>query len=88
MANKKKTVYVCSECGAETANWAGKCPSCGMWNTLKELDLGEKPARRGAPVLKKEPQKLSALGTEAETASSPASRSLTGCWAAARCWAL
>ncbi len=67
MANKKKTVYVCSECGAETANWAGKCPSCGMWNTLKELDLGEKPARRGAPILKKEPQKLSALGTEAET---------------------
>ena len=67
MANKKKTVYVCSECGAETANWAGKCPSCGTWNTLKELDLGEKPARRGAPVLKKEPQKLSALGTEAET---------------------
>ena len=67
MANKKKTVYVCSECGAETANWAGKCPSCGMWNTLKELDLSEKPARRGAPVLKKEPQRLSALGTEAET---------------------
>ena len=67
MANKKKTVYVCSECGAETANWAGKCPSCGMWNTLKELDLSEKPARRGAPVLKKEPQKLSALDTEAET---------------------
>ena len=67
MANKKKTVYVCSECGAETANWAWKCPSCGTWNTLKELDLSEKPARRGAPVLKKEPQKLSALGTEAET---------------------
>ena len=67
MANKKKTVYVCSECGAETANWAGKCPSCGMWNTLKELDLSEKPARRGAPVLKKEPQRLSALDTEAET---------------------
>ena len=67
MANKKKTVYVCSECGAETANWAGKCPSCGMWNTLKELDLSEKPARRGAPVLKKEPQKLSTLDTEAET---------------------
>lgn len=67
MANKKKTVYVCSECGAETANWAGKCPSCGTWNTLKELDLSEKPARRGAPVLKKEPQRLSALNTEAET---------------------
>ena len=36
---KEKTIYVCSECGAETANWAGKCPSCGAWNTLKELKL-------------------------------------------------
>ena len=51
MANKKKTVYVCSECGAETANWAGKCPSCGTWNTLKQLDLSEKPARRGGDPL-------------------------------------
>ncbi len=73
MANKKKTVYVCSECGNETANWAGKCPSCGMWNTLKELDLSEKPAARArGSVLRKEPRKLSLLDTEEE------SRFLTG----------
>ena len=36
---KERTIYVCSECGAETTNWAGKCPSCGAWNTLKELKL-------------------------------------------------
>ena len=39
MANKQKTIYVCSECGNETPNWAGKCPSCGAWNTLTELRL-------------------------------------------------
>ena len=39
MANKQKTVYICSECGSETLNWAGKCPSCGAWNTLTELRL-------------------------------------------------
>ena len=39
MANKQKTVYICSECGSETPNWAGKCPSCGAWNTLTELRL-------------------------------------------------
>jgi DNA repair protein RadA/Sms len=73
MANKKKTVYVCSECGNETANWAGKCPSCGMWNTLKELDLSEMPAARArGSVLRKEPRKLSLLDTEEE------SRFLTG----------
>lgn len=37
MANRQKTVYVCSECGSETPNWAGKCPSCGTWNTLEEI---------------------------------------------------
>ena len=31
---KQKTIYCCTECGNETANWAGKCPSCGDWNTL------------------------------------------------------
>lgn len=37
MAAKRKTVYCCSECGNETANWSGKCPSCGAWNTLSEI---------------------------------------------------
>ena len=42
MANRQKTVYVCSDCGAETPNWAGKCPSCGAWNTLEEMKLDKK----------------------------------------------
>ncbi len=33
---KQKSLYVCSECGFETAKWYGKCPSCGQWNTLNE----------------------------------------------------
>lgn len=36
---KQKTIYCCTECGNETANWAGKCPSCGAWNTLTEVKL-------------------------------------------------
>ncbi len=36
MAGKSKTVYVCSECGYETAKWMGKCPSCNAWSTLEE----------------------------------------------------
>ena len=36
---KERTIYVCSECGSETPNWAGKCPACGSWNTLKELRI-------------------------------------------------
>ena len=36
MAAKIKSVYVCSECGFESAKWAGKCPGCGQWNTMQE----------------------------------------------------
>ncbi|MBQ8697455.1 MAG: DNA repair protein RadA, partial [Schwartzia sp.] len=37
MAGKKrKTVYVCQSCGAESAKWMGKCPGCGAWNTMVE----------------------------------------------------
>ena len=33
---KQKTVFVCTQCGYETARWMGKCPDCGSWNTLEE----------------------------------------------------
>ena len=33
---KSKSVYVCSECGFESAKWYGKCPECGEWNTMSE----------------------------------------------------
>ena len=29
MAAKNKIVYICSNCGFESAKWAGKCPDCG-----------------------------------------------------------
>lgn len=31
-----KTVYICSECGYESAKWLGKCPRCNSWNTMVE----------------------------------------------------
>ena len=33
---KIKTVFVCSECGYESAKWLGKCPACNEWNTFYE----------------------------------------------------
>ena len=47
---KDKIAYVCSHCGQESAKWIGKCPSCGQWNTLKEIriasDTGSQAARQ------------------------------------------
>jgi DNA repair protein RadA/Sms len=28
--------FVCQSCGATTSKWAGKCESCGEWNTITE----------------------------------------------------
>ncbi len=33
---KTKTVYRCTECGAEHPKWQGRCDTCGEWNTLVE----------------------------------------------------
>lgn len=33
---KIKSVYVCQECGYESAGWLGKCPACSAWNSLVE----------------------------------------------------
>jgi len=33
---KAKTLYTCTECGANEPKWQGQCPSCLAWNTLVE----------------------------------------------------
>ena len=36
MSPQAKTVFICTECGYESAKWLGKCPGCNAWNTLEE----------------------------------------------------
>ncbi|MBO5253429.1 MAG: DNA repair protein RadA, partial [Clostridia bacterium] len=48
MAAKSKLIYVCSNCGYETAKWAGKCPDCGEWNTLEETVKAPATAKTAA----------------------------------------
>lgn len=33
---KVKTTFFCQNCGAQSAKWIGKCPSCNEWNTYVE----------------------------------------------------
>ncbi|MBQ2755608.1 MAG: DNA repair protein RadA [Oscillospiraceae bacterium] len=45
---KQKVIYVCTECGYESAKWNGKCPECGEWNTFsEEVREQTKPAAAG-----------------------------------------
>lgn len=44
---KTKTVYICSNCGADSPKWLGKCPNCGEWNTyVEEVVAKETPAAK------------------------------------------
>lgn len=47
MAQKSKTVYVCSNCAYETPKWLGKCPECGEWSTLEEEIRETTPVSKG-----------------------------------------
>lgn len=33
---KLRSVFVCSNCGANSPKWIGRCPSCNQWNTYNE----------------------------------------------------
>ena len=56
MSPKAKTVYRCTDCGADHAKWSGRCDACGEWNTLVEElggrreEGGGKRGRGKAPI--------------------------------------
>jgi len=68
MAKKDKTIYCCSECGAETANWAGKCPSCGAWNSLVEVKFDSTSAQKNgrSRTERSRPRKITELDMSEE----------------------
>ena len=59
MAKAAKTIFVCNECGYESAKWMGKCPACNSWNTFFEQKV-EKITENGVKKLKErnEPKAL------------------------------
>ena len=42
---RPRTVHRCSDCGAASPQWVGRCPTCGEWNTLvEEVETRPSPA--------------------------------------------
>ncbi|MCZ6800201.1 MAG: DNA repair protein RadA [Nitrospirae bacterium] len=33
---RKKVHFTCQTCGHQSPKWVGRCPDCGLWNSLKE----------------------------------------------------
>lgn len=65
---KSKSVYFCQNCGAESAKWIGKCPSCGEWNTYIEqiITKSSKQSIISYASEKQVPQKMSEIQSRKE----------------------
>jgi DNA repair protein RadA/Sms len=51
-APRRKTAYVCAECGADYPKWQGQCEACGAWNSLAEVAL-ESAAQAASPAARR-----------------------------------
>ncbi len=75
MSARAKTVYRCTECGAEHPKWAGRCDACGEWNTLAEEVAAPRAVNGGAARRK---AGVTALGTGGRIAATPPLREIAG----------
>ena len=75
---KTKSVYRCTDCGAESLRWAGRCEGCGEWNTLVEEAAAAKAvAGKGAGAARRRAG-ASALGEGGSVRETPRLRDVRG----------
>jgi len=41
---RSRSIFACTECGAQQPRWHGRCPGCGAWSTLVEEPIGPERA--------------------------------------------
>ncbi len=61
---KNRSVYVCQNCGYESAKWYGRCPDCGEWNSMTEevrQQVSAGKAKSAAPVASAQPAQVARL---------------------------
>ena len=63
----KKIMYRCNSCDQIHIAWSGKCPSCGAWNSLEEVqvDTGKnKKVTKDKPLVENISKKLNEISTD------------------------
>ena len=61
----KDISYSCTDCGAVTSKWSGRCESCGAWNTIEEdQPLTSGPKSKSLGKHRGKPIELTDLATE------------------------
>lgn len=61
---KVKKVYECGECGHRQAVWAGQCPSCKSWGSLREVTVKEDKNKNEEILPDKNAKKLDEVVTD------------------------
>lgn len=64
MATKIKSMWYCSNCGADSPKWEGRCSACGQWNTMIEEKISAKNSRSSSAArqtTKSKPQRVSEI---------------------------
>jgi len=65
--SKRRTRFVCQNCGSVQPKWAGRCPDCGEWNTLVETVVDARSAlgsSRSSTPSANAPRRLSEVQTD------------------------
>jgi len=70
---KPTTRFVCQACGAVTPKWAGRCETCGEWNTIEPETIAPRP---GASAKTTASASVNFVGLHGSTAPPP--RAATG----------
>jgi len=62
---KKRTQWICQNCGRTTPRYMGRCPGCGEWNTMLEtLEQPDKPAAKRSALPGSRPTRLTEIASE------------------------
>lgn len=72
------SIYVCSNCGAESRKWAGKCQHCGAYSTLEEQVVVSETASKAGLKTSGAQRPAKAAKTLSQIESKPIERFKTG----------
>lgn len=64
---KYKSVFICRECGYQTARWLGRCPECGSWETMEEHTQDTGKQKVSAVIPENKPVPLNAQVEQQES---------------------
>ena len=65
MSKPHKLIYVCQSCGHQALKWLGRCPECGVWNSLVE-ELSPSGTKKPAEYDMGDPQSMADISLDPE----------------------